>query len=34
VQAVGWFGTAGVLAAIPLAVVWQRSLKTAVPSDA
>jgi predicted MFS family arabinose efflux permease len=34
VQAVGWFGAAGVLAAIPLAVLWQRSAKDALPSDA
>ncbi|MDX6279194.1 MAG: hypothetical protein QOH03_265, partial [Kribbellaceae bacterium] len=25
VHAVGWFGAAGVLAAIPLAILWQRA---------
>ncbi|WP_232828531.1 MFS transporter [Kribbella monticola] len=34
VQAVGWFGLAGVAAAIPLAVLWQRSAKAVAPSDA
>jgi MFS family permease len=28
VQAVGWFGLAGVLAAIPLAVLWQRASRS------
>lgn len=30
-QAVGWFGVAGVIAAVPLAVLWQRSTR-AVPA--
>jgi hypothetical protein len=34
VQAVGWFGAAEVLAAISLAMMWQRSAKDVVPSDA
>jgi hypothetical protein len=34
VQAVGWFGLAGVAAAIPLAVLWRRSAKAVVPSAA